>query len=110
MASGVRCLPALSSVYSFGQRPRRQNYYAMFNFESIVDIELQKRKRRAWALTPEQRLARFVALQAAAESTLASNPEALAAFHRRNRRQRRESRVRLLERQLRLDDSKASVE
>lgn len=72
----------------------------MFDFESLVESEQRKRQRRTLALTPEQRLERFMALQAAAYAALASNPEALLAFHRRNRQARKESRVRELERQL----------
>lgn len=81
----------------------------MFGLESLVDPELQKRRRRTLALSPEQRLERFVALQAAAQSTLATNPPAVLAFHRRNLRQRTESRVRELERQLRQVGSKESI-
>ena len=55
-----------------------------------------KRQRRTLTLTPDQRLARFGALQATAMRVLASNPAALAAFHQRNRRCRRQSQVQAL--------------
>lgn len=55
-----------------------------------------KRRRRNWALTHSERMARFAALQATAWQALASNPIALAAFHQRNRRIRRQSQVQLL--------------
>ncbi len=62
------------------------------------DVERMKsvngqRRRRDWALPPAERLARFARLQAAAWDTLASNPSALEAFHRRNRLARRQSSV-----------------
>ena len=78
----------------------------MLDFESRIESEQRKRQRRILALTPDQRLERFLSLQAAAYATLASNPDALAAFLRRNYQARKESRVRELERQLRGADSK----
>jgi len=45
----------------------------------------EKRLRRTHSLTPQERMERFDALQAAAMKELESNPEALAEFHRRNR-------------------------
>jgi hypothetical protein len=52
-----------------------------------------KRLRCVWRLTPEQRMERFVRLQAIAEQTLASNPRAYSAFQRRNHHRRRLSQV-----------------
>lgn len=77
------------------------------SIHSIAQSEQLKRLKRTLALTPEERLDRFVALQTSAESLLASNPIALAAFHRRNRRQRTESCCRELESQLRRPNPKA---
>ncbi len=74
---------------------------------SITQSEQRKRQKRTLALTPEERLHRFAALQQTAESLLASNPLAWEAFHRRNRRQRTESRCRALELQLRNPPPKA---
>ena len=82
----------------------------MSDFELIIEAEQRKRQRRILALTPDQRLERFLALQATAYATLASNPDAMAAFLRRNYQARKESRVRELERQLRGADSKDGVE
>jgi hypothetical protein len=79
---------------------------AISDIRSAVEDEQRKRQKRTCALSPEQRLERFAALQAAAELLLASNPVALEAFHRRNRRQRTEGRVRALEALLRRVDSK----
>ena len=56
----------------------------------------EKRLRRTHSLTPQERMERFDALQAAAMKELESNPEALAEFHRRNRFRRRQSQVQLL--------------
>jgi hypothetical protein len=50
-----------------------------------------KRLRQIWALSPEARLERFASLQSSAWRTLNSNPQALAAFHARNRKVRRHS-------------------
>lgn len=50
----------------------------------------EKRLRRTHSLTPQERMERFDALQAAAMKELESNPEALAEFHRRNRFRRRQ--------------------
>ena len=55
-----------------------------------------KRRRRDWALTHSERMARFAVLQATAWQALESNPFALAAFHQRNRRIRRQSQVQSL--------------
>ena len=63
---------------------------------NITRASESKRLRRAVALTPEERMDRFNALQEAAGRVLSLNPAALAAFHQRNRRCRRESQVQLL--------------
>ncbi len=60
--------------------------------ETIKSVNRQRRQRD-WTLSPVERLARFERLQAAAWYTLASNPLALEAFHRRNRLARRQSSV-----------------
>ena len=67
--------------------------------QSLLETEA-KRLRRTWRLTPEQRMERFHQLQATAEKTLASNPQAHAAFQRRNDRRRRLSQVIKLMRRL----------
>lgn len=76
----------------------------MLSPQDIGDITRaseRKRLRRAMALTSEERMERFNALQEAAGRVLSSNPAALAAFHQRNRRCRRESQVQLLLAQIR---------
>ena len=65
-----------------------------------------KRQQRELLLTPEQRMERFVALQEEAWTVLSSNPEALEAFHNRNRRKRRQSEVHALLSKLRPDQNK----
>jgi hypothetical protein len=55
------------------------------------------RRRQSHAMTPAQRLSAFLVLQRQAEQTLAANPAAVVAFHRRNRQQRRQANVRRLE-------------
>ena len=52
---------------------------------------------RAQALTPAARLERFEQLQADAMATLMSNPEAYAAFVRRNHHRRRRAAAERLE-------------
>ena len=49
------------------------------------------RRKLAHRRSPEENLARFERLQREAFELLRSNPKALAAFHRRNRRKRRTS-------------------
>ncbi len=71
----------------------------MLTPEEINAINLaneKKRLRRNHALSPQERMQKFAALQAAAMKELESNPEALAEFHRRNRFRRRQSQVQLL--------------
>lgn len=63
--------------------------------ETLSTVE-HKRRRRALAATPAERIARFEALQATAWDALVSNPVALAVFHQRNRRNRRQSHVQTL--------------
>ncbi len=58
-----------------------------------AERETEKRLRRVWALSPEERLVRFSALQKAAWTTLNSNSLAMREFHRRNTQQRRLSNV-----------------
>ncbi|MEZ6135576.1 MAG: hypothetical protein R3C53_11770 [Pirellulaceae bacterium] len=72
--------------------------------QATLAATAEKRRRRDRRLSPAERMERFARLQALAEETLAANPEALTAFHRRNRQQRRQSRVEELERQWRRDD------
>ena len=55
------------------------------------------RLRRDWALSPEQRMARFEQMQALANQTLRSHPVAMQAFVRRNHHARRHSHARHLE-------------
>ncbi|MCC6510046.1 MAG: hypothetical protein IT423_13145 [Pirellulaceae bacterium] len=69
---------------------------AIQDLDLAIKAEQQKRNRRVWALTPEERMDRYLALQSLAEQTLATNPVALAAFHRRNRQKRTAARVREL--------------
>jgi hypothetical protein len=67
--------------------------------EELSDILIaiaNKRRRRDLQLSPEQRMVRFEAMQAASWLVLASNPVALAAFHKRNRHNRRQSQVQSL--------------
>lgn len=59
------------------------------------------RQRNDWALTPQQRIERFIELQTAAMAALQSNPEAVHAFIARNHRKRREGQAKLLEQQMR---------
>lgn len=61
-----------------------------------------KRRRRDWALSAEERMAKFLLLQAQAEELLRSNPTALADFHRRNRQKRTAAKVREFELRTRL--------
>jgi hypothetical protein len=68
-------------------------------FQDSTDTQLiaasngvsHKRLRQIWALSPEARLERFASLQLSAWRTLNSNPQAIAAFHARNRKVRRYS-------------------
>jgi hypothetical protein len=68
--------------------------------ESAMEVVRQKRLRRDWMATAEERLARFELLQATVLETLTSNRQGLELFHRRNRHQRRQAQVRRLESQL----------
>jgi hypothetical protein len=70
-------------------------------FEAAMAVVQQRRLRRDWLATAEERLVRFERLQVAVLETLHSNPQACEAFHRRNMHQRRQSRVRQLEIQMR---------
>jgi hypothetical protein len=69
------------------------------NRPPLEEIEQANRRRlkRDWALSPQQRLARFEQLQALANQTLRSHPVALQAFVRRNHHARRHSHARHLE-------------
>ena len=58
---------------------------------------LRYRQRMASAMTPEERMKRSAEIQRAAFASLASNPEALHAFHARNHHKRRQSVVLRLE-------------
>lgn len=51
------------------------------------------RRKLAHGRAPEDNLRRFQTLQRKAFELLQSNPQALAAFHQRNRRKRRASEV-----------------
>jgi hypothetical protein len=83
---------------------------AIQDLDQAIKAEQQKRNRRARALTPEERMDRYLALQSLAEQTLATNPVALAAFHRRNLQKRTAARVRELAlRLLRYPDSQDAL-
>ena len=58
------------------------------------------RRRQMWALTPDERLAHAASLRDQAFAEMAQNPDAVAAFHARQRRKRRLSVVDRLEEQL----------
>ena len=70
-------------------------------FEAAMEVVRQRRLRRDWSATAEERLVRFERLQVAVLETLHSNPQAYEAFHPRNHHQRRQSNVRQLEIQMR---------
>jgi hypothetical protein len=59
----------------------------------ILNAVAIKRRKRDLQLSPEQRMVRFEAMQAASWRALSSNPLALAAFHKRNRLKRRQSQL-----------------
>ena len=67
------------------------------NIQELMRVEDRKRRRREWTLTPQERMDKYFLLQALANKVLESNPDALAEFHRRNRRKRTESRVQAFE-------------
>ncbi len=58
------------------------------------------RRRAAQAMSPGQRMELFEQIQSQAFATLRSNPDAYAAFLRRNHHKRRQSNVRRLELEL----------
>ena len=63
-----------------------------------IALANHRRLKRDWAMSPQQRLARFEQLQALATQTLRSHPVAMQAFVRRNHHARRHSHARHLER------------
>jgi 7-keto-8-aminopelargonate synthetase-like enzyme len=66
-----------------------------------LDRVQQYRRRKDWALTPAERLERFVQLQSAAMAALQANPTALQSFIARNHRKRTQANARLLEQKMR---------
>lgn len=75
--------------------------------ENVKELEFkiaaanQKRLRRDWAASSDQRMCRFQQLQATVLETLACNPQALDAFQRRNHQRRRQACVKQLETEMR---------
>lgn len=67
------------------------------DFETALELVRQRRLRRDWAMTAEERLTRFERLQSMALETLQSNPRSYALFVRQNHRRRRKSQVLKLE-------------
>lgn len=63
---------------------------------TLLHAVASKRRKRDLQLSPKQRMIRFEAMQAASWQVLASNPVALATFHKRNRHKRRQSQVQAL--------------
>lgn len=59
--------------------------------DAALKHEQAKRRRRALAMTPEERIERHLQIQAEAMATLRANPAAWEAFQRRNHHQRRAS-------------------
>lgn len=60
------------------------------SIEQQTRIAEKYRRRREWAMTPEQRLAAAEKLQEQAMALLMASPEAYQAYLRRNRRARRD--------------------
>ncbi len=75
------------------------------DLQRAIGKEEEKRLRRSWAMTPEERMEKHFQLQAEMMATLRSNPEAWDAYARRNHSKRRISRVRELEKEMRRTES-----
>lgn len=69
--------------------------------QAALDRAQRYRRRHDWALTPAERMERFVQLQTAAMAALQANPAALQAFISRNHRKRTMANAKLLEEMMR---------
>jgi hypothetical protein len=65
--------------------------------ERVSSKVARQRSRRTWALSADERMARFDCLQTSLFTSLFSNPVGYASFKQRNHHARRQSQVRELE-------------
>lgn len=80
------------------------------DLENALRNQEEKRRRRHWAMTPNERMAKHFQLQAEMMETLRSNPEAWNAYLRRNHHARRMSRARELEQEMKRTSAESREE